>query len=208
MHAFKVIINDLKNYYEKAKIFWLLKNLIEYKKYQIKNETIKKRKINYNFENIYILLKKEGYEDNIINKMKEIINEVKNRNRDDYKKKIFDFIIESVDYFKTKQEEFLSELNIILKQVKLDFKEMVKQKVGNTQDVQNFMKKENCSFYWENNYQNNKHVVKRDEQKENNIINKEKKINYIDTNQKENKITNEYNLYNGFKIKSYEPEYK
>ena len=40
---------------------------------------IKKRKKNYKFENLDILLKNEGFEENIINKRKEIIVEVKNR---------------------------------------------------------------------------------------------------------------------------------
>ena len=32
LHGFKTIINDLKYYYEKTKVRWLLKNLINYKK--------------------------------------------------------------------------------------------------------------------------------------------------------------------------------
>ena len=129
LSGFKTLINDLKNHYEKIKILWIIKNLIEYKKYQIKKKVIKKRKENYNFENICALLTNEGYEDKIVNKMKEIINEVNIRKRDDYKNKIFNFIIESVDVFKIQPEKFLKELNIILNQVKINFKEMVKQTV-------------------------------------------------------------------------------
>ena len=73
--------------------------------------------------------------------MEEIIKEVNIRKRDDYKKKIFNFIIESVDVFKIQPEKFLKELNIILNQVKFNFKEMVKKTVGNTEYVQNFLKK-------------------------------------------------------------------
>jgi hypothetical protein len=94
------------------------------------------------------------------------------------KKKIFKFIIKSVDAFKIQPEKFVKDLNIILKQVKVNFKEMVKQKVGNTEDVQNFLKKKDCSYYIENNYKNNKYIIKNKFINENNIEIKEKKINY------------------------------
>ena len=155
-HALKTIIYDLKNYYEKQKIRWLLKNLIAYKKNEARNKIIKKRKKYYNFENICTLLENEGFEDIIISKMKEIILEVKNRN--DLKNKIFNFIIESIDVFKNKKDKFLKELNVILEQVKVNFKEMVKQKVGNTEDVQKFLNQENCSYYVENNNKNNTYI--------------------------------------------------
>ena len=92
MHGFKALVDDLKEYYEKAKIRWLLKNIIAYKKKEMHEKIIKKRKEHYNFENIYILLQDEGYEENIVNIMKEIIKEVKDR--EDWKEKILNFIIE------------------------------------------------------------------------------------------------------------------
>jgi len=102
IYGFKKIINDLKNYYKKKKIVWLIKNLVSYKKSKNEKEIylrkIEKRKENYKFENLYLLLQNEGFEENIVNKMKEIIKEVKNKVN--YKIKIFNFIIESVDAFK------------------------------------------------------------------------------------------------------------
>jgi len=82
-------------------------------------------------------LQNEGFEENIVNKMKEIIKEVKNK--DNYKIKIFNFIIESVEAFKNDKYKFLKQLNTILEQVKVNFKEMVIQKVGYTKDVLNFL---------------------------------------------------------------------
>ena len=66
--------------------------------------------------------------------MGEIITEAKNR--DDLKRKIFNIIVSAIDVFRNSPEKFLKELNIILKQVKINFKEMVKQNVGITEDVQ------------------------------------------------------------------------
>ena len=46
MYGFKMLIKDLKNHYEKMKILSLIKNLIEFKKYQLKKKIIEKRKKN------------------------------------------------------------------------------------------------------------------------------------------------------------------
>ena len=73
--------------------------------------------------------------------MKEIINETKIRNKNDYNEKICDFIIKSVDVFKAKPNKFMNELNVILEQIKIDFKEMVKERVGNTKDVSKLYEK-------------------------------------------------------------------
>jgi hypothetical protein len=175
-HGFKKLINDLKYFYEKTKVRWLLKNLINYKKKEIKEKVIKKRKEDYNFENLDTLLKNEGFEEHLISKMKEIIKEVKNVN---FKKRIFNFIIETVDAFKSNQDKYLKELNLILEQVKIDFKQLVKEKVGETEDVKKFMKKENCSYYNENNDRNNKYVNNREEIHENNVINRNEINNTI-----------------------------
>ena len=209
-HGFKKLINDLKYFYEKTKVRWLLKNLINYKKKEIKEKVIKKRKEDYNFENLDTLLKNEGFEEHLISKMKEIIKEVKNVN---FKKRIFNFIIETVDAFKSNQEKYLKELNLILEQVKVDFKQLVKEKVGETEDVKKFVKKENCSYYNENNDRNNKYVNNREEIHENNVVNRNEINNTIyledETEKKgKKKKNNEYDLYNGFKVNSYEPEYQ
>ena len=44
LHGFKTIINDLKYYYEKTKVRWLLKNLINYKKKTNKRKGDRKKK--------------------------------------------------------------------------------------------------------------------------------------------------------------------
>ena len=81
---------------------------------------------------------------------------------------------------------------------------MVIQKVGYTKDVLNFLKRDNCSFYENNNHQNNHYVFHNKEKKENNTLNKQKINNFIhNKNRKIEKIKNEYDQYNGFKIKSY-----
>ena len=136
LHGFKMMINNLKFFYEKQKYKWLLKNLINYKKNEIKKEKLKKREETYEFNNLDILIQNEGFNEKIINKMKEIIIEVKNR--DDLKKKIFKFIISAIDVFKTSPDKFLQQLNTILEQVKINFKEMVRQNVGNTEDVEKY----------------------------------------------------------------------
>ena len=211
--GFKILVNDLKLYYEKSKIRWLLKNLIAYKKNDIKKKIIKQRKKDYNFENIYILLIKEGFEENIIILMKEIITEVKDR--DIWKQKIFDFIIESIDIFKTNKNKFIKVLNDILSQVKINFKEMVKKELGNTEEVRKFENQKDNSHYEVNNDQNNDYIYKEKEEKENNIVTKKSKINYISnkrlTNANEknkDEIKKEYDLYNGFKVKSYNSDYR
>ena len=111
--------------------------------------------------------------------MKEIINETKIRNKNDYNENIYDFIIKSFDVFKAKPDKFMNELNVILEQIKLNFKEMVKERVGNTEDVQNFMKRENSSYYSENNDNNSEYIVNRKEIKNNNKIKKGRNQLYI-----------------------------
>ena len=60
--------------------------------------------------------------------MKEIIKEVKNIN---FKTRIFNFSVEAVDAFKSNQDKYLKELNLILEQVKVNFKELVKENERN-----------------------------------------------------------------------------
>ena len=164
---------------------------------------VEKRKKKYSFENLDNLIKDEGYSENIINKMKDIIIEVKNR--DDLKNKIFTFIISAVDVFRTSPEKFLKELNVILEQVKINFKEMVKQNVGNTEDVKKFIKSDNSSTYVANNDSNNRYVDNTKSTIENNrIIENEKKTNYIyvkrEKTEYEKKANKEFDLYNGFNL--------
>ena len=142
--------------------------------------------------------------------MKDIIIEVKNR--DDLKSKIFKFIISAVDVFRTSPEKFLKELNVILEQVKINFKEMVKQNVGNTEDVKKFIKSDNSSTYVANNDSNNRYVDNTKSTIENNqIIENEKKTNYIyvkrEKTEYEKKANKEFDLYNGFNVKSYGIKY-
>lgn len=87
LYGFKKMIQNLQLYYEKVKYIWLLRNLVAYKKYDIKKKKISKRKKKYNFLNIYILLQNEGYDERIVNKMKEIIEEINDKKRNDLKKK-------------------------------------------------------------------------------------------------------------------------
>ena len=136
-------------YYENTKIRWLLKNLINYKKNELHKKVIQTRKQDYNFENVYMLLQKEGFREKIIDTMKEIIRETKDR--DDWKNKIFEFIIKAVDVYKNNNEKFIKVLNDILNQVQLDFKNKVKTEVGNTDDVKKFEKQKDTSHYIDNN---------------------------------------------------------
>ena len=210
LRGFKTIIRNLKYFYEKQKHRWLLKNLIEYRKNEIRKNMVKKRKKTYTFENLDTLIKNEGYDEEIIKLMKDIIIEVKDRK--DLKKKIFNFIISAVDIFRLNPQKFSKELNVILDQVKINFKEMVKQKVGNTEDVQKFMKSNNSSYYVENNYKNNEYIDNTKSTEENNrVIINEKKTNYIhvkrETTKYEKKAKKEYDLYNGFNVNSYGPKY-
>ena len=210
LRGFKTIIKNLKFFYEKQKHRWLLKNLIEYKKNEIIKEKVKKRKNVYRFENLDTLMKDEGYNEEIIKKMKDIIIEVKDRN--DLKMKIFNFMISAVDVFRNIPEKLLKELNVILEQVKINFKEMVKQNVGNSEDVKKFIKSKNSSYYVSNNDSNNKCIDNTKSVVENNkIIINEKKTNYIyvkrEKTEYEKKAKKEYDLYNGFNINSYGPRY-
>lgn len=158
-----------------------------------------------------------------MNKKKEIIKETKIRNKNDFHENICDFIIKSVDVLKATSDKFMNELKVILEQIKINFKEMVKERVGKTKDVQNFMKKENSSYYSENNNKNNKYIVNGKEIKNNNKIKKEE-INYIcnkaekkspknellsnEVKERKENLFDDFNQYNSFKINKYDPEYE
>jgi hypothetical protein len=91
--GFKMLILHLKYFYEKQKYRWLLKNLISYRKEnKAIDDEIKIRKAKYKFNDLDILLKDLGFDKKIYDKMKIIINYVKN-NRYYLKKNIYNFII-------------------------------------------------------------------------------------------------------------------
>lgn len=191
--GFKILISHLRFFYEKKKYRWLLKNLISYRK---ENKTIddeiKIRKEKYKFDDLDILLKDFGFGKDICDKMKDIINYVKN-NRNDLKENIYNFIISAVDIYKKYNNETDIEIDLeaIIKQIKENFKELVEEKVGNSEDVKNFKKSHNLSYYKENN--------------ENNIIH-----NFIDEDTNCELEVNDYNelkAYNYFKIKEYKSKY-
>ena len=182
-NGFKMMIKKFNYFYEKQKLRWLLKNLVSYKKdNQIEEKMIKERQKKYNFENLDNLIKNEGFGYDIINTMKKIINEVKNRN--DLKTKIYNFMIRAIDLYKKDSKNFLDDLETILKLIRIDFKEMVKEKAGYTEDVAKFMKSNNCSYYKENNG--------------NNEIN----INFDNDNN-----SDELDSYNSFCIKEYKSKF-
>ena len=92
---------------------------------------------------------------------------------------------------------------------------MVKKELGNTEEVRKFENQKDNSHYEVNNDQNNDYIYKEKEEKENNIVTKKSKINYISnkslTNANEknkDEIKKEYDLYNGFKVKSYNNNYR
>jgi hypothetical protein len=208
IHSYKQLCHKILYYLESKKKIWLLKHIIGYKKNKIKQAKLKSRKKRYNFETLDILLKDEGFDDLMINKMSEIIKEVKER--EDLKAKIFDFIIEIIDIFKDYPQKFEKELDIILKQVKINFKKMVKNIVGDTEDVRKFIKQKNSSYYYSNNYTNNKYVNNYKENVQNNVYKYERKTNIVNKEKKseKNKKTKELELYNDFKVKKYESEYQ
>ena len=104
LYGFKKIINNLEYFYEKQKYKWLLKNLINYKKNEIRKEKLKKREKAYRFENLDLLIQNEGFNENITNKMKEIITEVKNR--DDLKKKYLNLLYQQLMFLNHVQINF------------------------------------------------------------------------------------------------------
>ena len=211
VHSFKKLSHSISYLLESKKKIWLLKNLIKYKKYQIKITKLELRKKAYNFETLGILLKDEGFDVSIINKMNEIIKEVKDHKGKDVMKKIFTFIIESIDIFKKNPKKFLKELDNILNQVKIDFKQMVKDVVGDTPDVRNFIKQENSSYYNENNDKNNKRVYNYKQNIQNNTYNVHKSNiikNGKKSGNKNNEKSKELELYNNFKVKEYDPRYQ
>ena len=211
VHSFKKLCHSISYFLESKKKIWLLKNIIKYKKYQINKSKLELREKAYKFETLGVLLKDEGFDASIINKMNEIIKEVKENKHEDIQKKVFKFMIKSIDIFKKNPKKFLKELDIILNQVKINFKQMVKDVVGDTEDVKKFMKQENSSYYYGNNYKNNKNVYNYQENIQNNVYN-EHKSSIIKkgkkSGNKNNEKSKELDLYNNFQVKEYEPRYQ
>ena len=187
--GFKMLILHLRYFYEKQKYRWLLKNLISYRKENKEiDDKIKKRKARYKFNDLDILLKDLGFDKKIYDKMKVIINYVKN-NRYDLKENIYNFIISSVDIYKKYNEDinFERDLNAIIEQINMAFKELVEENVWDCEDLENFKTSSNFSYYKENN--------------ENNII-----CNFVDNDTDLEFVVNDYDelkAYNYFKIKEY-----
>ena len=151
-----MLILHLKYFYEKQKYRWLLKNLISYRKEnKAIDDEIKIRKAKYKFNDLDILLKDLGFDKKIYDKMKIIINYVKN-NRYYLKKNIYNFIINSVDIYKKYNEDtdFERDLNAIIKQINNGFKELVEETVWDCEDLENFKKSNYFSYYKENNENN------------------------------------------------------
>lgn len=167
VHSYKILCHTILCYLESKKKIWLLKHIIGYKKNEINEAKLKLRKERYNFKTLDILLKDEGFDESMINKMDKIIKEVKDR--EELKNKIFKFMIHSIDIFKDYPEKFEKELDIILQQVKIDFKKMVKNTVGETEDVKKFMKQKDSSYYYSNNYKNNNYIDNYKENVQNNV---------------------------------------
>ena len=172
IHSYKKLAHKILYYLESKKKIWLLKHIIGYKKNEINKTKLKLRKKRYNFATLDVLLKDEKFDESMINKMSEIIKEVKER--EDLKKKIFNFMIHSIDIFKDYPQKFEKELDVILKQVKINFKKMVKNTVGDTEDVRKFINQKNSSYYYSNNYKNNKCVYNYKENVQNNVYKQNK----------------------------------
>ena len=97
------------------------------------------------------MIKDQGFNPQIIDKMKKIINEIKDK--EDLKDKIFIFILRAIDLYKLDSSRFDRDLSEILKYLKKDFKNLVKNEVGNTEDVKKFIES-NKFCYYENNNKN------------------------------------------------------
>ena len=116
VHSFKKWFHELFYLLENKKKIWLLKHIIKYKKNKIKEEKIEMRQKKYNFSTLNELFKDEGFDESIVNKMNEIIMEV--REKEYFKEKIFIFMIRAIDIFKNDPQKFIKQLDIILQQVK------------------------------------------------------------------------------------------
>ena len=207
VHSYKILCHIILNYLERKKKIWLLKHIIGYKKNEINEAKLKLRKERYNFKTLDILLKDEGFDESMINKMDKIIKEVKDR--EELKNKIFKFMIHSIDIFKDYPEKFEKELDIILQQVKIDFKKMVKNTVGETEDVKKFMKQKDSSYYYSNNYKNNNYIDNYKENVQNNVYKYKYEKNIVNKKKREsNKKAKELELYNDFEVKKYGPKYQ
>ena len=153
-YGFKIIVKALKFFYEKQKIRWLLKNLVSYRKtFLIEEEKLKERKKKYKFENLSDLLKKENFDIDTIKMMDNIIDKGQNM-ANNFKTNIFNFIIRAIDIYKKYPDRLLNDLKSIFEQMKFDFKKLVKEKVGDTEDFKKFNALKDCSYYKENNSNN------------------------------------------------------
>ena len=153
-YGFKIIVKALKFFYEKQKIRWLLKNLVSYRKtFLIEEEKLKERKRKYKFEKLSDLLVAESFDLDTIEIMDNIIEKGQNMGNN-LKTKIFNFIIRAIDIYKKYPDRLLKDLKSIFEQMKFDFKQLVKEKVGDTEDFKKFNALKECSYYKANNSNN------------------------------------------------------
>ena len=196
-HGFKALKSHLKYFYEKQKYRWLLKNLISYRKEnQERDNEIKKRKKKYKFNDLNILLKDYGFNENICEKMKDIIGCIEKK-RNDLKEKIYDFIINAVDIYKKYKEKtnIEKDLNAIKEKIiENDFKKKVEIKLNKNEaeceDFEKFIKSNDFCYK-----QNNK----------NNVI--RYFVDYDDDMEFEATNYDELRVYNYFKIKEYKSKF-
>jgi hypothetical protein len=150
INGFKIISKNTKYFYEKQKYRWLIKHLISYRKEnQKEDQLVKERKKKYNFNSLDILIKDQGFNPEIIDKMKKIINEIKDK--EDLKDKIFIFILRAIDLYKLDSSRFDHDLSEILEYLKKDFKNLVKDELGYTEDVKKFIESNEFCYYEDNN---------------------------------------------------------
>ena len=95
------------------------------------------------------MIKEQGFNPQIIDKMKKIINEIKDK--EDLKDEIFTFILRAIDLYKLDSSRFDHDLSEILEYLKKDFKNLVKNEVGNTEDVKKFIESNKFCYYEDNN---------------------------------------------------------
>lgn len=150
INGFKIISKNTKYFYEKQKYRWLIKHLISYRKEnQKEDQLVKERKKKYNFNSLDILIKDQGFNPQIIDKMKKIINEIKDK--EDLKDEIFTFILRAIDLYKLDSSRFAHDLSEILEYLKKDFKNLVKDELGYTEDVKKFIESNKFCYYKDNN---------------------------------------------------------
>ena len=99
------------------------------------------------------MLEKENFDIDTIEMMDNIIDKWQNMGNN-FKTNIFNFIIRAIDIYKKYPDRLLKDLKSIFEQMKFDFKKLIKEKVGDTEDFKKFNALKDCSYYEENNSNN------------------------------------------------------